>query len=536
MPTLWIFGRKSPRSIELKEPEVTIGRAEGNTIRVKDPTISKRHARLFEKNGAWHIEDLGSVNGTWLYDERIEQARLEPGTKFKLGKHEFRLDEYEVEEDSIQEITSRGTMFTSMQAIPSAVFQEQVFEAEDDEDSQLSRIGVALKPPDGFDRKSTQQESFEEKKLRLMRTVGEAVIHLTELNGVAEEILGIMVEELGADRGFICQFAEDGSAGLPLASYGVDPSEKVVFSKTVCNEMLNNRSGILMSQESESRAISASLEQSQVRSTICVPLWTKDRITGFVSMDITQPGRAFSKEDLELLISVSHQAAIGLERSRLGELALEERRHRDYLCQFFDHKLIKSVLSSSSVDDPLAPREQVITVLFGDIVGFTNISEGMPPQDLAAFIQDHFTAMTDILFKHNGTVDKYIGDAVMALFGAPVGDDEAPKMAVEAALAMRQYVKDFSEPAVQLRFGIATGMAVVGNIGSAQRREYTAIGDTVNVASRLESFARPNEIIVDERTANALRDSFGMQTMGRIEVRNRQEPVQAFAILHKLNG
>jgi len=219
----------------------------------------------------------------------------------------------------------------------------------------------------------------------------------------------------------------------------------------------------------------------------------------------------------------------------LGELALEERRHRDYLAQFFDHKLIKSVLTSESVDDPLAPREQVVTVLFGDVVGFTKMSEGMPPQDLANFIQDHFTNMTDILFKHNGTVDKYIGDAVMALFGAPVKDPEAPKKAVLAALAMRDFVKGNSDPPVEMRFGIATGTAVVGNIGSAQRREYTAIGDTVNVASRLETLARTSEIVVDENTSRALKDAFQLQAMGRIEVRNRRESVQAFTVLEQLD-
>lgn len=533
MPTLWVFGRNSPRSFELGQSEVSIGRAEGNTIRVKDPTISKKHARLFERGGAWHVEDLGSVNGTWIHDERIQTAKLSPGTKFRLGKHDFRFDDINFEEDSIQEITSRGTLFTSMQAIPSAVFLEQQNEyvdAVEDSDALNSRIGVALKPPTGYDHKAVETESFEEKKLRLMRTVGEAVIHLTELNSVAEEILGIMVDELRANRGFICQFADDGTAGLPLASYGVGPSERVVVSKTVCNEMLNNRSGILMTQECDSRAISASLEESSVRSTICVPLWTKDRITGFVSLEMTQSGRAFTKGDLELLISVSHQAAIGLERSRLGELALEERRHRDYLAQFFDHKLIRSVLTSSSVDDPLAPREQVVTILFGDIVGFTKLSEGLRPQDLAAFIQDHFTAMTDILFKHNGTVDKYIGDAIMALFGAPVSDPEAAQKAVQAALAMRDYVNENSDRQVQMRFGIATGTAVVGNIGSAQRREYTAIGDTVNVASRLESLARPEEIVVDESTAEALHGKFSLQAMGRIDVRNRQESVQAYTV------
>ena len=171
-----------------------------------------------------------------------------------------------------------------------------------------------------------------------------------------------------------------------------------------------------------------------------------------------------------------------------------------------------------------------MTVMFCDIVSFTKMSEGLSPGELAAFIQDHLTSMTEILFAHNGTVDKYIGDAVMALFGAPVSDARAAEFAIQAAFAMRKHAALQPEPSVRLRFGIATGPAIVGNIGSAQRREYTALGDTVNVASRLESFARPNEVIIDEQTAHNLASKFRLHGMGEIDVRNRSEPVRIYQV------
>lgn len=241
--------------------------------------------------------------------------------------------------------------------------------------------------------------------------------------------------------------------------------------------------------------------------------------------------RSFTRRHLELLIAISHQAALALERARLAETAERERKRREYLGQYLDHKLLQTLMQAAEGPDPLAPREQTVTVLFCDIVSFTKISEGLSPTDLAAFVRDHMTAMTEVLFAYEGTIDKYIGDAVMALFGAPVPSVAAPANAVRAALTMRERVGQIGGQPVRLRFGIGTGSAVVGNIGSAQRMEYTALGDSVNVASRLEGFSRPGEIVIDEATQSALSDGFRVEEIGAIDVRNRVQPVRAFRVL-----
>lgn len=192
------------------------------------------------------------------------------------------------------------------------------------------------------------------------------------------------------------------------------------------------------------------------------------------------------------------------------------------------------ILTAEEESDPFTPREQTVTVLFCDIVSFTKISEGLTPTELAAFVRDHMTVMTEILFAHEGTVDKYIGDAVMALFGAPIPSESAAKNAVRAALTMRKHVGQIDGRPIQLRFGIATGLAVVGNIGSAQRMEYSALGDSVNVASRLEDFARPDEIVIDESTRAALGIGFQVEKIGAIDVRNRVQPIHVFRILDEV--
>ncbi|MEM7477831.1 MAG: adenylate/guanylate cyclase domain-containing protein [Planctomycetota bacterium] len=445
-----------------------------------------------------------------------------------MGQHEFSLDETELEDDSKAEMEGRGTIFRTLPAMPPEPAEGTAPmpvtpKSEALLSSAIHGLGSEMK-------EDARKESLEERKLRLIRSVGEAVIDVIELSTVAHEILHILVDELQPDRGFLCLFSENNDRGLPIASYGLAPDEPVTFSRTVCREMLQNRAGVLIEKGDDNAAVSASLAAMEIFSTICVPLWTKDRIMGFMSMDITSSARSFTTRDLELLISVSHQAAIGVERARLEEVAIKERKRRDYLCQYLDHKIIHSVLNSQEEEDPLAPHLQEVTTMFCDIASFTKMSEGLAATELAAFVQEHFTAMTEILFSHNGTVDKYIGDAVMALFGAPVLDPKAAEYAVRAAVEMRKHAQGSSDPRIRLRFGIATGQAVVGNIGSSQRREYTAIGDPVNVAARLESFARPGEIVVDEATARGLDDEFELTDIGDIDVRNRQEPVRVYQV------
>jgi adenylate cyclase len=521
MATLWIFFPDQQQKLELDNGPVTIGRVDGNTVRIDEPTVSKTHARIIKDHLGWKVEDLGSSNGTWLEGKRIDSARLVAGARLKIGRTEFLLDDTQIEDDTQTDFQKHGSIMTSVPAIPPGLFDAEGNIREnllDDQNQPRPRAEQEIK------------ESVEEQKLRLIATLGEAMIDLADWTAVAAEILGIINRELRADRGFVCVFQEDGTF-LPLASHGVKPEEPVRFSRTVLERMRREKAGILLRQTGAEAVDIASLKAMNVQSTVCVPLWARNRIMGFLSLDMMHSARSFTRRHLDLLIAISHQAALGLERARLAETAQRERKRRDYLGQYLDHKLLQTLIEASEGPDPLAPREQTVTVLFCDIVSFTKISEGLSPTDLAAFVRDHMTAMTEVLFEHEGTVDKYIGDAVMALFGAPVPSEAAPANAVRAALTMRERVGQLDGRPIRLCFGIATGSAVVGNIGSAQRMEYTALGDSVNIASRLEGFSRPGEIVIDESTRAALGDGFRVEEIGDIDVRNRAQPVHVFRVL-----
>jgi class 3 adenylate cyclase len=192
----------------------------------------------------------------------------------------------------------------------------------------------------------------------------------------------------------------------------------------------------------------------------------------------------------------------------------------------------------------LGGQRQRVTVLFADVAAFTAFAEKAAPEQVVALLNELFTVMTEVVFRHGGTVDKFIGDCVMALFGARVGDDEPAQepadhaeRALLAAEDMHRFVEASNETwkakygtAVRLAIGVATGDAVVGNLGSEQRMEFTAVGDTVNVAARLEGLARPAQTLVTGEVAKLVGDAFEFNALGEHPLRGKSETISVLEV------
>jgi adenylate cyclase len=182
---------------------------------------------------------------------------------------------------------------------------------------------------------------------------------------------------------------------------------------------------------------------------------------------------------------------------------------------------------------------QTITVLFSDVRGFTRLAEHAPPEQVVQLLNQYFSAMSDIIFAHNGTLDKYIGDGLMALFGAPTTTPDDAANAVTVAVGMQRRMQKLNEefiaaglPEISIGVGLHTGVATIGYIGSERRTEYTAIGDTVNLASRLESNAKGGQILLSEAALKALPDGhFPLREHAPLTVKNRAQPVQVYEVL-----
>jgi len=273
---------------------------------------------------------------------------------------------------------------------------------------------------------------------------------------------------------------------------------------------------------------------------MCVPLWQKDKIIGVIQLDSVRHDNQFTEDELELLKTIGCQMAMILEQASLNDKLLEEEQMRNKLERFHSPQVIEMILKSNqeTMDDLMEPKELDATVLFTDIVGFTPLSEKMEPKDVNMLLNKHFSKMTDIVFEQDGTLDKYIGDSLMAVFGAPFGQDNDAERAVTAALEMKEALEaekksDSRGQELNIRIGINTGQITAGNIGSPKRMDYTVLGDTVNVASRLESIAEPNQILIGEETYNRIKNKFKTKEIGLRKLKGKSQDQKVYEVLGK---
>jgi adenylate cyclase len=578
MPILRITDASGTNVLPLEGETVTIGRGPGNKVILKDLAASSRHAQIIKDGAGWLVEDRGSLNKTFVNGQEVQKAKLSPGDKILIGSTEIAFEEGfppPLEEtrpamkggsthagsaasgyassflqsivadepehlghrsnpllqslviDDKSEPEEQGSKFAFLRADGGSVEEEvrtMMFATQLQAPTASGSAMLAKKPG----------ETVAEIKLRLIQRVGDKLVRIFDPKQLMDEIMSIVIESTGADRGLLCLLDEKNQP-VPIATHGLE-EQAVRISRTVLKRVTEERSGVLINQAGSTSNIYHSLAEMQVHSTLCVPLWTGDKIIGLLSLDATRPERTFTQQDLEVLLAIAHQAALGIERGRLSQLVESERQVRSYLSKYLDNRIVERITQRGDGEDPLAPAERIVTVLFSDIVSFTKMSEGLEPAQVGSFIRDYLTAMTEIIFAHGGTIDKYIGDAVMALFGAPVPADDSASAAIRAALDMRDRVREFKLPGnrkepLRVRFGINTGLVVVGNFGSARRTEYTAIGDGVNVASRLQTFARPNEICIDEETYAKTDGAFVVEEIGAVDVKNRAQPIAVFKVL-----
>jgi adenylate cyclase len=279
-----------------------------------------------------------------------------------------------------------------------------------------------------------------------------------------------------------------------------------------------------------------SIVSQGVRSTICAPLVAESRVHGALYADRLDPFAAFKPDDLELISAVAAQTAIAVENARAHERLAREEVARANYSRFLPEYVVKQMLENPD-SFKLGGVSQTITILFADIRGFTRISEHAPPEKIVGLLNRYFSAMTDIIFAHGGTLDKYLGDGLMALFGAPTTTPDDASNALNAAVAMQRRLlginrelRDEGFTEIGVGMGLHTGEVIVGYIGSDRRSEYTAIGDTVNTSSRLEANARGGEILISDATAKAARSRYKLKPREPITVKNREQPVMLWEV------
>jgi adenylate cyclase len=226
--------------------------------------------------------------------------------------------------------------------------------------------------------------------------------------------------------------------------------------------------------------------------------------------------------------------------TRLTSERVERRQVTDVFGRFVSPE-VRDVIINQTLEDPdlIRPggRQMEISVLFADIRGFTTISENLQPAEVVQILNQYLDSMEEQVFMQGGTLDKYTGDGMMVLFGAPLEQPDHAERAVRAALGMQRAAAEVSRRRgetdcdIAYGIGITTGPAVVGHIGSQRRLDYTAVGDAVNLAARLEGQAPPRTILINRATYEAVRDLAIVEELLPVRVKGKAEPVPVYKVL-----
>jgi class 3 adenylate cyclase len=269
------------------------------------------------------------------------------------------------------------------------------------------------------------------------------------------------------------------------------------------------------------------------------PFRMDSEVHGGIALGAKLSGEPYSADDLELLGTLAAQGAVAVENTRLLERMKREEIARVNFTRYLSPQVVDQVLNNN-LQVNLGGERKEVTVLFSDIRNFTALAESCPPEQLVHFLNSYFTTMASCVFESQGSIDKYIGDAIMAVFGSFIPVENTARSAVESAAQMMRLLAVRNEESrqagtwfpVQIGIGITTGEVFVGNIGSPERMEYTAIGDTVNVASRFSGLASAGQILVDRATLLSLGGAFPHRELPPMHVRGKSGKTEVFEILY----
>lgn len=555
MSTLYITTKEGRiSSVRLLKEKTTIGRSKENDIVFPDHSVSRKHAKITKTDQGHLLSDLGSFNGTLVNETLVQSALLNHEDIIKIG-----LNTLVFLSRPEREKPFKGTLTFSSGGDPGKDVEPIVKAASEtaspmeSQDLLISKEvgegGKALAGEKGIEIPEFKKElSALERTNKVLYVLYEISRQLNSIHDFGEllnKIMDLIFVVIDADHGFLILTGEaDGEELLPVVVKSrenqLGQQDSLKASRTIINRVIRDGVALLTSNAmTDSRLDHAkSLLLQQIRSAICVPLWRKDKIIGVIQLESVRLDNQFTQGDLELLKAIGSQMAMVIEQASLNEQIREEERIRNRLERFHSPQVIDMILKGGqeTLDYMMEPKDVTATVLFADINGFTSLAERMPPREVNLILNGFFSRMTDILFRYDGTLDKYVGDGLMAVFGAPMEKEDDAERSIRAAKEMIQALAAMmagtpEERQFTIRIGINTGKVVAGNIGSPRRMDYTVIGDAVNTASRLESIAQANQILIGEETYKRVKGKFNVRSVGSRKVKGKTVALMVYEVL-----
>ncbi len=511
-----------PRVLEVTAASFRIGRRSTNDLVLSDVGTHREHSRIERDGERWSLVDLGGANGTYLNGRRLQanaSEPLQPGDEIRIG---------------------RATLYFFETRPATAVVEARVPPGDETRALPLEAAVSFARSPDVV--KSADQVALPKKVeyFSVLHELAKFLLAAGDEREIGRTALDLIFKVVPAERAAIA-LLEAGSPGLrPLVQHTRKGNDPVVISQTISNWVLRERVAVITSDARHDPRFQRgeSIHMYNIRSAMCVPLWAETETCGLIYLDNLFDAHAFTEEELELVTAVANQIAVGIQQVRLREQIRDEAIIRANLSRYHSPDVVEMILRHSREGRSLGIQvtDDILTILFSDICGFTTLSERLTPAEVAELLNGFFDRMTRSIFAQKGSVNKFIGDAVMAIFGAPLPVGNHAELAVRAALAMQEEVAAVQgqlppDRRFGIRIGVNTGRVVVGNIGSAQRMEFTVLGDAVNVAQRLESICEPGKIYVGDETYRLTRDLFRYRDLGERPLKGKRQHIRVYEVL-----
>ncbi len=518
--------------LELNKPLITVGRGNANDLVLNDASVSRFHAVVKLRENSIFIADRGSTNGIVLNDEKIsKETELKNGDVALVGHYRLRLEN--VDDNGLQ--VRRGEWPSTLNNLMRERTQQAALpRSSDTHSNELTDLATRVK--------KLERENY---LLTVLYEAGKALNSKLALEHICEQVISLACLIEGVERGFVMLFDERGEVAKQTEVRYRNPASaesrpQIILSTRVLELIRKERQPILIDDVSSDERFSGSesLKISGLRSAMCAPLVGKEQLFGVLYVDNLEKASAFTQEELNVFALIAAQAGAAVDNVMAHAKIAQQSLQRSALERFLSPEVVEMVVANPDIR--LGGVNQEVTVMFADIRGFTTMSETMEPGRVVEILNEYFTRVTDVIFDNGGTLDKYIGDAVMAVFGAPISKGNDAAAAVNSAMQIQRLLIELNRdaaarewPELRVGIGINTGNAIAGNIGSPRRLDYTVVGDAVNTAQRLMTNAAGGQILISESTARKLGKSgktIDLERLPELKVKGRSEAVPVFRV------
>jgi adenylate cyclase len=508
-------------TIPLRRGKFSLGRSPDNDLILTDKAASREHARIEEIDDKHVLIDLGSSNGTFLNNKRVKgEVALKDGDRVRIGETEFT---YASEMRGAQFATDSDEIYATQIVKPVSAVKSMTTQ----DFSSIRKFPTARLSQNFF----------------ILFQLGRLLNSARNLSELLDTALTLIFKVLKAERGTVLLLDEDNTTLIPrITKTRVEsPCSQagITVSKTIAQKALRDKVSIMSADAKADPRFSygESIAFQNIRSVLCVPLWDEEEeVRGIIYIDNLHEPNTFSENDLDLLTAVANQVAVAIKKEQMNQQLRREAIVRSSLEKYNSREVVNMIISQIEKGGTAAldMHETEATVLFADLVSFTPLCETLSPSEIGIRLSEYFDRMSTIIFSHSGMINKYVGDAILAIFGA-VGKGPGAEEAVAAAVdmvknlkALREKDKRFTQFSV--RIGVNTGLVVLGNIGSLERIEYTALGDAVNVAARLQSIAQPDTVVIGDGTYKHVKEKFPTKQLGETALKGKTTKTRIYEI------